>query len=365
SKRQKLLLSLIIIVTLTFLLTACDHADNTQHTLTINIEGEGVTSPSEGTIEVSEGLVNISANSIQDSEFYAWTGDDVNSISEVQNSETTIYMDGDKEITAFFCSSTENKQTLDFEVQSFMGAQGEAQDLTGHPPYPPGFEVKIKAEPKDPEKYTFLHWSVEFVNSANSQVSSMTSVDPREYFQNHESAETTFQVPGERVIITPYFTTKNPEVDPGEFNYDYTNFDQIINGEVGKTRHYWDISNLNPGEKIDFYFHARTIPDRFTVYYGNMEDWENRTLEKVFASSWVSYKPERWENPQLYPEGIKLHNWHNDVVFSNWNPNWSYGAGGKYQEIIVKEANKNIVMVEIEGRDDNTIWDYKLTSPQY
>lgn len=338
----------------------------------VEIKGSGKVKPSEGMHEYEEGtIVDLTAEPDQGWEFYAWTGEDADRVKEDQSEETTIVMDEDSKISAFFAGEDEEYQDMSIEEKSFQGAEGQAEDLTGHPPYPPGFEVELKAEPEDEEKYTFLNWAVIFETDDGEQI----KVDPSKYFENYEAEKTKFTVPDPeeeisqqlsnelgitaetskaRAKVIPYFTTRTEPKEEGEFDFDHNNFGEQRTGEVGLTEHYWDISNLETGEEISFYFHSRNIPDRFTIFYG---DWQN--MEEVFASSWVSLKPDKYEEeyPDRYPEGVNSHDWHEKVKLSE-KIMFDGNSGGVYEGIIEKEAGKNVLKVKVLGKDEGTIWDY-------
>jgi len=327
------------------------------HTLTITIVGEGQVADleeGENRFLFGDSTIELEALPNQDWKFYAWAGKSRYDVNDLQGKSAKIFLDEDKEITAWFIPVGAEKMEIEITVQTFLGAKGEASDVTGHPPYPAGFEVDLKATPKDETKYTFLNWTT-------------TVGDPREFFLDHEASETTFYMPDLEVIggtnpiqIRPYFTTITPPVEKGDFQYNQNDLGSIITGEYGVTVHYWDLSQLETGDKLNFYFHARTIPDRFNVHYGKMDDWDD--LEGIFASGWVSHNPSNWEDPSMYPEGIEFHDWHENVELKDWNPNWYFGRpGGKYKWIIEKESGKDVLMIRIEGRDEGTIWDYKFT----
>lgn len=328
------------------------------YTLTINIEGKGeVADLEEGENRFYFGESTIDLEAIADSEweFYAWSGKNRYDVTDLQSEKTKIILDEDKEITAWFIPFGADQMEIEINVETFLGAKGEAVDVTSHPPYPEGFEVDLKAIPEDETRYTFLNWTT-------------SAGDPTEFFSDHEAPETTFFMPDlaavggkNPIIIIPYFTTVTPPVEKGDFQYGKNDLGSVISGEYGITIHYWDLSELEPGDIIDFYFHARTIPDRFNVHYGELDDWEDLEFDfEIFASGWVSHEPDRWEDPSMYPEGIQFHDWHENVELSGWNPNWTWGPGGKYEGILEKEYGKDVLMIRVEGRDTGTLWDYKF-----
>ncbi len=344
--RLKVVAALIIAP---FILFGCDALfgpddepeDDGMATLTVDTDGEGTVDPS-GSHSFEEGaVVELQVSAEDPWEFYDWAGDDADDVTETGNGYE-ITMDGDKEITAFFA---EEYYEFEMEAQSFMGAEGHAVDHTDNAPYPPGFEVELEAVSEDPEKYAFLHWSTE-------------AGDPQELFDDHEAERTNFTVPNPNgnVTVQPYFTTRSEPAEEGEFHYDHTNFGDTIQGDVGLTEHYWDISELDTGDPLNFYFQARNLPDRFRVYYG---EWEDLTL--IFDSGWVSVSPEAQEDPAMYPEGVEHHDWHEDVELSDRLP---WDDGGLYEAVITKESGRDVLMIEVEGRDDGTLWDYMVDEEQ-
>ncbi len=336
------LLALLVALTLTMAgcLEGCSLLDFLfeRHTLTINIIGEGTTSPS-GTRSFNDGsVVEITVSSSDPWEFFDWTGTNAGDIVK-DGTKFKITMNEDKEITAFF-TDTDDRFEFTLEEQHFMGAEGEAQDLTNNPPYPPGFPVRLRAIPTT-ETDAFLHWTT------------TAGADPREFFENYEDPETTYKVPEGPSAVRPYFTKRTEPTEPGTFQYTHEDFCTTVTGYVGVTEHYWDLSGLDTGETIDFFFHARNIPDRFKVYYGTWGE-----LTKIFNSSWVSQNPAAFENPTMYPEGVQFHDWHENVIGVNWLGGW--GTGGMYEAIISKEGGKDVLLIHVEGRDSGTVWDYKI-----
>lgn len=327
----------------------------------MEVFGEGTTVPDVGQHTVQKNaLVDLQAVPAPDWDFYAWTGPDAADVTEPFEPETTILADSDKHIIAFFAQEYVDVQ---FEAQHFQGSRGTIKDLTNRGPYPPGFKVHLRAEPES-EDDEFLHWSVEFVDPVSASVTS-ASVDPRDFFDNYESQETYFEVPGQRVIVRAFFTKRTPPIQTGKFDYDSTDFGKVITGEYGITDHCWDISSLKAGEQIDFYFHARTIPDRFTVYCGDWDGVQNSPdNHEVFASGWVSAYPTYWENPAIYPEGIRLHDWDSRVEETYWDNPWQAGPGGVFRQIVTKQDGQDVLWIRVEGRDEGTIWDYKVVRSQ-
>lgn len=328
----------VLLMLLALALSACELLDDLipqeQFTLIVNINGQGDVNYTGRHNFDADAVVTLTVSANEPWEFYTWTGEDADEVTEV-NSSYRITMDRDKVITAFFANEFFD---LVMEEHFFMGSEGTAVDLTANPPYPPGFVIELQATPAS-EEDTFLHWSI-------------TPGDPRDYFDDYEAELTKYTIPDFPVVVTPYFTKRTAPKEPGEFDFDHHDFGIRKEGEVGLTEHYWDIGEVMTGEDLNFYFHARNLPDRFRVYYGA---WE--TLELIFCSGWVSLNPTFYANPAMYPEGVEYHDWHENVVLSN-RITFRGSAGGGYASIITKESGKNVLVIEVEGRDEGTIWDY-------
>ncbi len=323
--------------------------------LTIDIEGEGNVYPDPGIHQyLGSSPVFLQAQPEDDWEFFGWIGADVEELPGRWEENLELIMDRDKRVTAYFA-----KEFVEFEINEnlFMNSAGTAIDLTNNPPYPPGFEVRIKAVPES-EEDEFLHWEVILDGSQAGDVS-ILALDPREFFENYESAETIFTVPDQNVTLIAHFTKRTKPVERGRFDYNATDFETVVTGEVGVTEHVWDLSEVEEGTTLDFYFHARVLPDRFSVYYGT---WDHilsvpEPRGAVFESGWVSTQAVNYRGLPMYPEGVNYHYTHPDAAQSWWLPR---GAGGVVEHIITKEEGKDVLLVRVEGRDDQTIWDYRL-----
>lgn len=358
------ILGLLLIFILTLTLTACDSADDKditsaaeQYTLAITIVGEGDTDPGEGTHEFDkDSIVEISASPVSGWDFYDWAGINAPDIVE-EAGVHKIKMDEDKEITAFFAN-----EYFEFEIQEvfFSTSAGSIHDLTDNPPYPPGFQVEIEAVPAT-ENDAFLFWGVELLGESNaSSLNAVTAqVDPRDYFEDYESRQTKFTVPNQNSRIIAYFNTRTPP--PDDFNYFYEDFGSIIGGGYGVHFDFWDMGELSTGDEVNFHFWAMTEPDRFRVYYGDENLFDNEYFEefkkgyKVFDSGFVSQAPAGYQDDPLYPEGVELHDWHEDVVEES---RITFNNSGLYEAIIEKEAGNDVLLIEVEGRSSTTLWRY-------
>jgi len=358
--RKWLFLSLLVVVALGF--TACLGGGGgdgvVTHLLNMDRVGEGDVEPGVGEHQKdNESVVTLKADPAEGWEFYAWDGSDADGVADRFSAETTLKMDRDRSITVVFGDTFFDPN---FQEISFLGGTGQIVDVTDNPPYPPGFMVELEAV-ADSENDQFLSWAVEFPNAGSANIGPMgEGVDPREYFENYESPNTRFTVPEQEAIVRAYFTSTTPPNPFGEFDFDVTDFEITKSGDQGFTRHYWDLSDMEDGAELSFYFHARNLPDRFRVYYDYADQeaaWDDP--ERIFDSGWVSLNPPMYEDPSLYPEGVEEHDWHEDVELSNVLT-FNGQPGGHFPGIVIKEPDKDLLVVEVEGRDNGTIWDYQL-----
>ena len=116
--------------------------------LTINIEGEGTTSPRAGTRTYSRNTeVEVTATPATGYKFYRWIGD----VRDPNSATTTVIMDDDKEITACFVAIP--VYTLTIEVNG----KGTTEPAPGVYEYHEGTEVEITAVPADGHR--FREWT--------------------------------------------------------------------------------------------------------------------------------------------------------------------------------------------------------------
>ena len=92
-----------------------------------SIEGGSVTTPGEGTFHYdAEEQVQLVASPDDGYEFDKWTGD-VNTVSAVDESSTTIIMDGDKSVTALFTAVTPGISPARFTFSNLLIVPGEVK----------------------------------------------------------------------------------------------------------------------------------------------------------------------------------------------------------------------------------------------
>ncbi len=115
--------------------------------LTVNIEGEGSTSPAAGTHNYArDEVVEVTATPAAGYKFDSWIGD----VSDPAAATTTITIDADKVITARFVPLTYYELTIEVDQN------GTTEPAPGTHSYPDGQTVSISAEPD--EGYMFAGW---------------------------------------------------------------------------------------------------------------------------------------------------------------------------------------------------------------
>ena len=99
-----------------------------EYTLTIDVSGGGSTQPSTGAHTYNAGsVVNISASAFTGWEFDHWTGD----VADPNSVFTTVTMDGDKMVTAFFVNVVASRPTINsFTAEPVMVKEGESSTLS-------------------------------------------------------------------------------------------------------------------------------------------------------------------------------------------------------------------------------------------
>jgi len=137
----------------------------TQYTLTINVSGQGTTNPSPGTHTYNEGTeVTITANPASGWAFDHWSGLNNNDINP-----TTVTMNSNKTVTAYFEAIPATQYTL---TLNFSG-QGTTNPSQGTHTYNEGTEVTITANPAS--GWAFDHWSGTNNNDINPTTVTMNS----------------------------------------------------------------------------------------------------------------------------------------------------------------------------------------------
>ena len=128
-------------------------------------EGGSVTTPGEGTLDYEEGaVVNLVANPDAGYRFVNWTGD-VDTITDVNASSTTITMNGDYEITASFEEAHE--LTVSSSEGGSVTTPGE-----GIFTYEGGAVVSLVASPAS--GYRFVNWTGDVDTIADVNAASAT-----------------------------------------------------------------------------------------------------------------------------------------------------------------------------------------------
>ncbi len=120
-----------------------------EYTLKINIEGQGSTTPSEGTHTYRDGE-NVTIMSSPDSGWYFhnWTGDHTD-----REDTITISMDEDKEITANF------KEIKDYLLEIYVEGEGIVNPPEGTHTYYEDEQVTLTATPDEDKNNYFKNWT--------------------------------------------------------------------------------------------------------------------------------------------------------------------------------------------------------------
>ncbi len=141
-----LILTVALILITALILIPTDSITGREHTLTIEIQGEGSTSPAPGNHTYEEGT-NITIEPVEDAEnwyFQEWTGD-----IEQEAEEIEITMDQDYRITGHF----EEYYFLNVN----MDGEGQIQVDPEKEKYDPDEEVTLTAQPE--EGWQFFEWT--------------------------------------------------------------------------------------------------------------------------------------------------------------------------------------------------------------
>jgi len=129
---MKMISVLLITVTLLAGMVGCGGDGSESYTLTVSsTKGGSVTTPGEGTFTYNEGMVvNLIAEPQECCRFVNWTGD-VDTITDVENTITTITMNDDYFIIANF-----EEEIVTFPDVNLEAAVREAIDIAEDPIYP-------------------------------------------------------------------------------------------------------------------------------------------------------------------------------------------------------------------------------------
>jgi uncharacterized repeat protein (TIGR02543 family) len=154
-----------------------------KYSLTVGIDGEGTTTPPQGSYTFAENsMVEITAVPAQGWHFTGWTG----KVSDPDSPDITITMDDNGNIIAHFVPVNAS-----YSLKMKVKGSGTVKPASGLHPYTPGTVVEIAAVPAD--GWTFLQWTGDVV-------------DPY-------SAETTVTLAGD-IIVTAEFVQPESQLLP-------------------------------------------------------------------------------------------------------------------------------------------------------
>ncbi len=213
-----------------------------EYDLTIDIEGDGRTTPSEGTHIYEYGEeVTVTAVPQEGWKFEEWRGD-----HEGVEEEITITMDEDKDITAYFSEIVEYSLTINVE------GEGSTDPAEGSHAYEEDEEVTITAMPA--ENWYFKEWTGDHQGTNNETTITMDS--DKEITAHFEEYEPNFEV---EITHSPQEALEGDEIevvykvdntgDPGKQTVDFK-----VDGEVEGSEEV----TLDPGETHDGVFTWQT-----------------------------------------------------------------------------------------------------------
>jgi len=155
---------------------------NPTYTLSIDVSGGGTTNPSPGSHTYDEGTnVTITASPDSGWEFDQW-GDDAAGVSIT----TTIDMDSDKSVTAYF---TTEIPTTRYTLTMSRNGNGVTDPPVGSWDYPDGTEITITAIPDN--QWQFVNWTGDVTNP-NSATTTVTMDFDKTIIANFSEAPIAF-----------------------------------------------------------------------------------------------------------------------------------------------------------------------------
>jgi hypothetical protein len=141
--KKWVLLLVALLLLLSLLMGGCGAKEHSL-TLTIDVDGEGTTSPSVGDHTYDEGkVVTITATPRSGWKFDGWTGD-IYTVDDPDAARTTIVVDGDYDIIANFVELEKYTLTLDVDPEG----GGTTSPSVGDHTYDEGTVVTITATPR-------------------------------------------------------------------------------------------------------------------------------------------------------------------------------------------------------------------------
>jgi len=170
------------------------------HTLEINIEGEGITDPPEGAYTYEDGEeVTVIATAAEGWYFVEWTGD-----HESTDEEITIIMDEDKSITANF------EEDIDYyNLTVNIEGEGSTDPEEGSHTYDEGTEVTVTATAA--EGWYFVEWTGDHESTDEEIVLTMDEdKEITSHFEMTEYYELTVNIEGQGTV----------EIEPDQEEYE-------------------------------------------------------------------------------------------------------------------------------------------------
>jgi uncharacterized repeat protein (TIGR02543 family) len=233
-----------------------------QHTISIQVEGNGATEPAIGSYQYNEGdSVSITAIPDDGWQFAGWIGD----VDGAESAQTQVSVTSDKTVTAHFSPVT---HTISIQVEG----NGATEPAVGSYQYNEGDSVSITAIPDD--GWQFAGWSGDL---------------------DTESAQTQVTVTSDKVV-TAHFTPVQHTISIQ------------IEGN-GTTEPMVDSYQYNEGDTVII----TAIPDdgwQFAGWSGDLDGTESAqtqvavTLDKTVTAHFSRVIPEWWQALRTFCGGI-------------------------------------------------------------
>jgi len=238
------------------------------YALTIEVEGDGSTTPSEGSHSYDEGeLVQIRAIPDTGWQFDYWDGD----VARESASSTTVTVDDDTTITAVFVEIPPGSYVLELLCEPADGGTVRLSPTADRNRYEEGTSLRLTAMPS--QGYAFERWSGDIGGSANPStltVQSNRSITAHFTALSHGSA----QISASDLTISPAAVSPNQELrisvilaNSGQAAGSYQAV-LSVNGQPEGSR----AVTVSPGSSRELAFQVqRVAPGTYTVTLGGQE----------------------------------------------------------------------------------------------
>jgi len=295
-----------------------------EHTLTIDVQGEGSTVPEAGThIYESGEEVTLTATSNDGWYFNGWTGD-----HESKEKETTISVNSDMSITAHFDELEEDERTLTIYVKG----EGTTDPNPGVHVYEEDTEVEVSAEAD--AGWKFIYWEDDFPEGQEEENEITLIMD----------ADKTLTANFEEDVIYHDLNIESTEggevVGPGEGTHTYEEGD-VVELEAVADEGYKFVNWTNDVENIDDVESRETtitMEDNYTITAMFEEIGRFELTVKLEGQGEVDIYPEKEE----YEEGTEV------ILTASADEDWQFiewtgdATGTDEETTIIMDDDKEI-----------------------